>query len=49
MDKATPTGRTAIVECLFERIEDKAGMRRPVGTPANNPPGIGVDDEGDVD
>ena len=42
-------GRTAIVERLFERIQDEAGVCRPAGPPAYDPPSIGIDDEGDVD
>src|SRR5690606_5559532 len=38
-----------IVKRLFKRIQHEAGMRRPAGPPANDPPGISVDDEGDVD
>lgn len=49
MDQATPMGRTAIVERLFERIQDEAGVRRPAGAPAYDPSGVGIDDEGDVD
>ena len=42
-------GRPAIVKRLFQRIEDEAGVRRPAGPPADDPPGISVDDEGNVD
>jgi len=49
MDQAATVGRTAIVERLFERIQDGAGVRRPSGAPAYNPSGVGIDDEGDVD
>lgn len=49
MDQAATVGRSAIVERLFERIEDGAGVRRPAGAPAYNPSGVGIDDEGDVD
>ena len=38
-----------IMQSLFERVEHEARMRRPAGPPANNPPGIGVDHEGDID
>jgi hypothetical protein len=38
-------GRTAIVERLFERIQDEAGVRRPAGAPAYDPSGVGIDDE----
>ncbi len=36
------------MKCLFQRIQDETGMRRPAGSPANDPPGIGIDNEGDV-
>ena len=49
MDQAAPVGRTAIVERLFECIQDEAGVRRPAGAPAYDPSGVGIDDEGDVD
>ena len=42
-------GRPAIVKRLFQCIEDKAGMRGTACSSANDPPSIGVDDEGDVD
>jgi len=34
---------------LLQRIEHEAGVRRSRGPPADDPAGIGVDDEGDVD
>lgn len=49
MDEAAPMGRPAIVKRLFQSIENKAGVRRPAGPPAYDPPSIGIDDEGDVD
>ena len=49
MDEAAPMGRAAIVKRLFERIQHEAGMGRPAGPPADDPPSIGIDDEGDVD
>jgi hypothetical protein len=42
-------GRPAIMQRLFQGIEDEAGMRRPAGPPAYDPPSIGIDDQGDVD
>jgi len=39
----------SVVESLFEGIENEARMRRPACPPANNPPRIGIDDEGEVD
>jgi hypothetical protein len=49
MDEAAPMGRPAIVKRLLQGIEDEAGMGRPACSPANDPPSIGVDNEGDVD
>jgi hypothetical protein len=49
MDEAAPMGRAAVMKCLFQGVEDEAGMRRPAGSPVDDPPVIGVDDEGDVD
>jgi hypothetical protein len=48
-DQAAPIGRAAIVERLFQGIEDEAGMGDPAGPPAYDPPSTGIDDEGDVD
>src|SRR3954466_10630029 len=39
----------SIMQCLLQRIEHKACMRRARGPPAHNPARIGVDHEGDVD
>jgi hypothetical protein len=49
MNQATAMNWSAVVERLLERVQDEAGMRRPAGAPADDPAGIGVDDEGDVD
>jgi hypothetical protein len=49
MDEVAPMGRPTIVKRLFQGIEDEAGMSRPAGPPADDPPSIGIDDEGDVD
>ena len=37
------------MERLFEGVQDEVGVRRPAGPPADDPPGVGVDDEGDID
>lgn len=34
---------------LCQNIEDKAGMRGPIGRAAEDPPGVGVTDKGHVD
>ena len=48
MDEAATMSRPPVMKRLLQRIQDEAGMRRPAGAPADDPPGIGVDDEGDV-
>ena len=42
-------GRPSFVQCLFQRVEHEAGMRRPAHPPADDPSRIGVDDKGDID
>ncbi len=37
------------MERLFESVQDKVGMSRSAGPPADDPPRVGVDDEGDID
>ena len=49
MDETAAMRRPTIVKRLFQCIEDEAGMSRPAGPPADDPPSIGIDDEGDVD
>ena len=49
MDEAAPTGGPSVMERLFESVQDEVGVRCPAGSPADDPPGVGVDDEGDVD
>ena len=39
----------AFVQGLLQRVEDEAGMRRPLTPPADDTAGVGVDDEGHVD
>ena len=41
--------RPSIMQRLFQRIEHEARMRRAGSPPTNDPAGIGVDDEGNVD
>ena len=41
--------RPSIMQCLLQRIEHEARVRRARGPPAHDPAGVGVDDEGDVD
>lgn len=49
VDEAATPERAPLVQRLLGRIQNEAGMRRPAGAPADDPAGIGVDDEGDVD
>ena len=37
------------MKCLFQGIENKAGMGCPADPPADDAAGIGVDDKGDID
>ena len=48
MDEAAGDG-LAIVQCLLQRVEHEAGVRRPRHAPADDAAGVGVDDERDVD
>ena len=41
--------RPSIMQSLLQRVEHEAGVRRARHPPADDPPGVGVDDEGDVD
>jgi hypothetical protein len=47
--KPAAMDRPPIVQCLLQRIEHEARMRRARGPPAHDPAGVGIDDEGDVD
>ena len=49
MDEAAAMNRPPIVKRLLQGIQHEAGMRGPADPPADDPPGVGVDDEGDVD
>lgn len=49
MSQAATVDPPALMKRLLERIQDEAGMCCPVGTPSDDPAGIGVDDKGDVD
>jgi hypothetical protein len=48
VNQAAPVGRTAIMESLFERIQDEASVCCLTGAPAYDPTGVGIDDEGDI-
>ena len=41
--------RPSIVQCLLQRVEHEAGVRRARHPPAHDPAGIGVDHKGDID
>ena len=47
-EAAAPDG-SALVQGLLQRVQHEAGVRRAGDTPADDPPGKGVDDEGDID
>jgi hypothetical protein len=49
VDEATAIGGPWVMKRLLQGIQDKVGMRSPAGPPADDPPSIGVDDEGDID
>ena len=49
MDQAAAMDGPPVMEGLLQRIEHEAGVRRPAGPPADDPPSIGIDHEGDVD
>ena len=38
----------AVMNCLFQGIENEPGMRRAAGAPANGFASIGIDDKGDI-
>ena len=49
VDEPFAARRPPRMKRLLERIENKAGMRPPADPPADDPPGKGVNDEGDID
>ena len=38
-----------LVQGLFEGVEDETGMHRMAGPPADDPPDVGIDEQGNVD
>lgn len=48
-ETASMGGPAVVMKRLFQSIEDEAGLRRPARSPADDAPGVGVDDEGDID
>ena len=49
VNETAALGGPAVVECLFERVQNEAGMGCAGHPPAHDPAGEGVDDEGDID
>src|SRR3546814_12497547 len=49
LNHAAAMNRPAFVSRLLKRIQHEAGIRRPAGAPADDPPGVGIDDKGDID
>jgi hypothetical protein len=48
VDKTAATRWSAIVQRLFQGIEDEAAMRRPTDPPANDVAGVNVNHERDI-
>src|SRR3954471_20959735 len=46
--EAAAMDRPSIMQCLLQRVEHEAGVRRARDPPAHDPAGIGVDHKGDV-
>ena len=49
MHQAVPREGPPVVERLFQGIQDKAGLGRARHPQADDPPGEGIDDKGDID
>src|SRR6185437_11745926 len=49
MNEAAAAGRPSVMKRLFQSVQDKVRMGCPAGPPTDDPPGVGVDDEGDID
>jgi hypothetical protein len=41
-------GWPTVIKLWLQAIEDEAGMGRPAGPPIDDPPGVDIDDEGNV-
>ena len=48
MNEAAAVCRSSVVERLFESVQDQVGVRCLAGPPADDPPRIRVNDEGDL-
>ena len=46
---ATPLDRAAFMDRLFEGVENEAGMGNGADPPADNAPGIGIDDDRNIE
>ena len=49
MDEAAAVHWPPVMERLLQGVENEVGVRRPAGSPADDPSGVSVDDEGDID
>ncbi len=49
MDQAAAMQGPPVVQSLLQRIKHEPRMRRAADTPADDPAGKGIDDEGDID
>ena len=49
MNEAAAAGRPSVMKRLFQSVQDKVRGGCPAGPPTDDPPGVGVDDEGDID
>ncbi len=49
MDQAAAMQGPPVMQSLLQRIKHEPRMRRAADTPADNPAGKGIDDEGDID
>jgi hypothetical protein len=49
MHEAAAANGSAVAQRLLERVEHEGRLRCARGAPADDTPGEGVDDEGDID
>ena len=49
LDEAAAAGRPSVMKRLLQSVQDKVRMCCPAGPPADDPPCVCVDDEGDID
>src|ERR1700761_6563558 len=48
MDEAAAAGRPSVMKRLFQSVQDKVRMCCQAGPPADDPPGVSLNDEGDI-